>query len=263
MIIIKKYFRYIGLIGICILSFFYTEKVALYVKNQNPIMKSINEIKDTKTVSSIDSQIINDLYIIPGLNGKEVDSDASFSKMHMYDKFSETNLVFNEIKPTISLEDNKDKIIIRGNEEKNSVSLIFESLSTLTTHMIQNNYQVNLLINEEQYDLNFELINNSHNETIYNNIEKFLTKNKINKNLCYVKDDNNISKYCQDKYLFKPSMIISHSSLSSLKSKISSGEIILIKDSLTLTELNILLNQINYKDLKIVPLSELITESHS
>lgn len=262
MIIIKKYFRYIGLIGICILSFIYTEKVALYVKNKNPIMQSINEVKDTKYVSSINSQIINDLYIIPGLNGKTVDSDASFSKMHMYDEYNETYLVFSEIKPTISLEDNKDKIIIRGNEEKNSVSIIFEKKSDLTTYMIQNNYKVNLLLTEEQYDLNFELINYSNNETTYNNIEKFLTKNKINKELCYVNEDDNISKYCQDKYLFKPSMIISHSSLSSLKNKISSGEIILIKDTLSITEFNILLNQIKYKDLKIIPLSELITENN-
>ncbi len=262
MINIKKYFRYIGLLGICLISFIYTEKIATYVKNKNPIMQSINNIKEEKYISSKNSTIIDNLYIIPGLNGKEVNSDKSFSKMHMYDKFDETNLVFNEIKPTISIEDNKDKIIIRGNKEKNSVSLIFESLSEITTYLHQNNHLVNLLITEENYNLNYELINNSKNETTYNNIEKFLTKNNINNNLCYIKDESDIPKYCKDKYLFKPSMIISHSTLSSLKSKISSGEIILIKDSLSLTEFNILLNQIKYKDLSIVPLSELINESN-
>jgi len=35
----------------------------------------------------------------------------------VYDK---SKLVFNEVRPVISIEDNKDKIIIRGNKEKNT-----------------------------------------------------------------------------------------------------------------------------------------------
>ena len=64
MIIIKKYFKYIGLIGICLLSFYYTEKVALYVKSNNPLIKTITNIKDSKYVSSINSTIIDNKYII-------------------------------------------------------------------------------------------------------------------------------------------------------------------------------------------------------
>lgn len=260
MIIIKEFFRYIGLLGICLLSFYYTEKVGLYVKNKNPIMQSIKEIKESKYVSSIDCQIIDELYIIPGLNGKEVNLDESFSNMHENESFNEEKLVFNQIKPIISLEDNKDKIIIRGNQNKRSVSLIFENDNLLSKFLIQHDYKINVLINEEKYDLNYELINNSNNETTYNNIEKFLDKNKINKNICIVKENNEISKYCYNKYLVKPSMVISHSSLINLKNKISSGEIIIIKDTLSLAELEILLNEINYRDLNIVPLSKLITE---
>lgn len=260
MIIIKKYFRYIGIIGICLLSFYYTEKVALFVKNKNPLMQSINEVKDTKYVNSIDSIIVDDLYIIPGLNGKEVDSNASFSNMHEDEMYNEEKLIFNEIKPTISLEDNKDKIIIKGNSKKNSVSLIFESINEKTKYMLQNNYKVNILIKEETNNLNYELINNANTEINYANIEKFLDDFKINKNLCYVKND--IPKNCQNKYLFKPSLEVNHSNLSSVKNSIESGDIILVQDSLTLAEFNILINQIKYRDLNIIPLSELITESH-
>lgn len=259
MIIIKKYFEYLGLLGICLLSFYYTEKVALYVKSKNPIMQSINEAKSLKEVSFINSTIIDDLYIIPGLNGKEINLDKSFSNMQEKSIYNETKLIFNDIKPTISLEDNKDKIIIRGNKEKYSVSLIFESINNLTKYLHQNNYRINILINEEKYDLNYELINNSNNLEISTKIDKFLTKNKINKNLCYVKNDK-INELCQNKYLFKPSLTISHTNISTEKNKISSGEIILIKDTLTLGELNILLNQIKYQDLNIVPLSKLIEE---
>ncbi len=261
MIIIKKYIKYLGLLILCISSFYYTEKVALYVKTKNPLMKNLINIKETKYVNSINSTIINDLYIIPGLNGQEVNLDKSFTNLHKYDIYDESNLVWNEIKPSISIEDNKDKIIIRGNKEKNSISLIFENITELSEYLIQNNYKVNLLINEETKNNKYELINNSNIKTTYQSIERYLNKNNINKHLCYIKDSSNIPDYCQDKYLFKPSMIISHTTISTLNNKISSGEIILIKDSLSLTELNVLLNQIKYKNLSIVPLSELFDES--
>lgn len=262
MIIIKKYFRYLGIIGLCLLSFYYTERVALYVKSKNPLMKTLNEVKDSKYVSSIDSTIIDDLYIVPGLNGKEVNVDKSFSNMHEYNIYLEENLVFNEIKPTISIEDNKDKIIIRGNESKQSVSLIFESYSSLTEYMYQNGYTVNVLINKEDYNIKYELINNSNQETLYNKIETYLEENNLNKNICYVKTNNEVSSLCKDKYLVKPSLIISHSNISTSLNSISSGDIILIKDSLSLSELEIITNQISYRSLKIIPLSKLISESN-
>ncbi len=254
----KKYFKYIGLLGICMLSFYYAEQVALYVKNKNPLMQSINEIEQSKYISYIDSSIIDDLYIIPGLNGQKVNVTKSFNNMQKNKEFNEELLIFDSIKPEISLEDNKDKIIIRGNKNKQSVSFIFEEISELSHYMINHNYSVDLLINKEEYDESYELINNSNNELIYHNIDKYLNNHKLNKKLCYVKKD--IPQTCTDKYLFKPSLIINHSNLSSTKNKISSGEIILVQKSLTISELEILLNQINYQDLKIVPLSDLIKE---
>lgn len=259
MIIIKNFFKYIGILGICLLSFYYTEKVALYAKNKNPIMKSINEVKDSLYVNYINSTIIDDIYIIPGLSGQELNANKSFSKMQEKSIYDETKLVFNNIKPSISIEDNKDKIIIRGNKEKKSVSLIFESNNNLIKYLHQNNYRVNLLISKEEYDFNYELINYSNTEKVHKNIDSYLTKNKENKNLCLVKN-NEIPEYCKNKYLFKPSLTINHSNISIEKNKIESGEIILINDSLSLSELELVLNQIKYKDLKVVPLSVLISE---
>lgn len=259
MIYIKNFFQYLALLSLCLLSFYYTEKVALYVKNQNPLMITIKSAQSENNIEPINSIIYDDKYIIPGLNGKEINLDKSFYKMQKLQEFNSSELVFNYIKPSISLESNKDKIIIRGNKEKNSVSLIFENVNNLTRYLYQKDYRVNVLINEEDYNFNYEMINNSNLSNTYEKIEKYLNKNKVNKNLCLVKD-NKISTLCKDKYYFKPSLTISHSNISTNLNKITSGEIILIKDSLTLAELNLLINQINYKDLKIVPLSELIQE---
>lgn len=254
----KKYFKYLGLIGLCLLSFYYTERIALFVKNRNPLLQSINEIKDSKYVSSIDSILIDNLYIIPGLSGEEVNVNKSFLSMQKVKEFNEDLLVFNKIKPSISLEDHKDKIIIRGNEKKDSISLIFEEESDLTNYLISHNYHIDILISKEEYNLKAELINNSNNATTYHNINKYLNKQKINKHLCYVK--TNPSSFCKDTYLFKESLLINHSTLSLNINKISSGEIILVQKSLSLSELDILLNQIKYQDLSIVYLSELISE---
>ena len=260
MIIIKKYFKYLGLIGICILSFYYTEQVALYVKNKNPIMQSIQNVSESYYRESINCSIIEDIYIIPGLNGKEINLDKSFSNMHEINTYNEEYLVFNDIKPKVSLEDNKDKIIIRGNHNKNAVSLLFENTNSLSKHLLQNNFKVNLLIEQETYTKKYELINNSKDKNTYKKIDTYLSKNDINKKLCYTTNDT-IPILCKDKYTFTHSLEINHSNLSYVKNTISSGDIILIKDSLSIPELEIIINQILYKDLNIIPISELLSES--
>jgi len=260
-IIIKKYFEYLGVIGICLLSFYYTEKVALYVKDKSPIMQTIKSFENSKNVNFINSQIIDEIYIIPGLNGRKLNFNKSYSNMQGEKIFDEERLVFNEVIPEVSLENNKDKIIIRGNSKKNSVSLIFENINNLAQYMHQNNYTVNVLINKEEYDFNYEMINNGKTKKVYNNIDSFLSKNKKNNNLCLTNDDT-IPLWCEEKYVFKPSLIISHTNISTNKNKIDSGEIILIKDSVNLAELNLIVNYIKYHDFKIVPLSILLNEEN-
>ena len=122
----KKVLEYLGLFAILIFSFYYTNKAAILARNANPIMKNIIDIKDSKAVSSIDA-IINDDYIIPGLNGLVVNELDSFNKMRPYNIFNEYYLVYEQISPKISLENNKDKIIINGNKEKKAVSLIIDN----------------------------------------------------------------------------------------------------------------------------------------
>ena len=254
MIIIKKYFKYIGLIGICLLSFYYTEQVALYVKNKNPIMQSIRNVSESYNTESINCSIIEDIYIIPGYNGKYVNLDKSFYNM-VTTEYNEELLVFNQIKPNISLENNKDKIIIRGNHNKQAVSLLFEDINSLSKYLSQNNYLVNILIEEETYTNKYELINNSKQEYTYKKID-----NKLNNNLCYTRD-NTIPKLCKNKYVFTHSLEINHSNLSKLINTISSGDIILIKDTINIEELDLIINQIKYKDLSIIPISKLISET--
>lgn len=170
--------------------------------------------------------------------------------------YDESQIVYNQIKPNISLEDNKDKIIIRGNPKKNNVSLIFESENELTKYLKNNDYYINVLIKKEEYLKGVEMINNSTSLSTYNNIDNYLNNNKLNKNLCYITN----KKFCKDKYIFKESLIINHSNISKNINNITPGEIILVNNTLTLSELILLINKIESQQLKIVPLSTLISE---
>ena len=246
----------IWIIALCILSFYYTEQIALYVKSKNPIMQEIESNKQDLYVDSTNSILIDELYIIPGINGKEVNVNSSFNTMKKLNVYNESQIVYDQIEPRISLKDNKERIIIRGNSKKRKVSLIFEKESKLTEYLITKEYKINILINKEQYSTKYEMINYSTNKTTYNNIDLYLTKNNLNKNLCYITNKS----LCKDKYIFQESLIINHSNISTNINKISSGEIILIKDTLTLNELDLLINKIKSQDLSIVPLSELISE---
>lgn len=243
---------------ICCFSFMLTENLAIHMKNQNPIMQNINKVSDELTVSSIDSKLIDDLYIIPGLNGKKIDRNKSFINMKELNEFSFSHLVYSQVKPVISLEDNKNRIIIRGNSKKNNVTLLFEGDNSLAKYLQSQNYKVDILINTEEYNENFEMINNASDDTTYKDIENYFRRKKINKNLCYVQDT--IPQRCKNKYLFKPSLIIGPDNFTSSKNTIKSGEIILVKSSLPLEQLIILIRQIKYQDLNIVYLSELISE---
>ena len=246
----------IWIIALCILSFYYTEQIALYVKSKNPIMQEIESNKQDLYVDSTNSILIDELYIIPGINGKEVNVNSSFNTMKKLNVYNESQIVYDQIEPRISLKDNKERIIIRGNSKKRKVSLIFEKESKLTEYLITKEYKINILINKEQYSTKYEMINYSTNKTTYNNIDLYLTKNNLNKNLCYITNKS----LCKDKYIFQESLVINHSNISTNINKITSGEIILVKDTLTLNELDLLINKIKSQDLSIVPLSELISE---
>lgn len=253
----KNFFKVIGLLGVSILSFYYTEKVALYVKENNPIYIDLEDLSDSKYVLSEDSVLVDDIYIIPGLNGKKLNIDASFKNVKN-GEIRDDLLIFSQVEPKISLADNMDKIIIRGDEKKNSVAIIFEEINDVSEHAITKNYQIDLLISEEKYNPNYEMINDAKNEEVYSNIDKYLTKNKLNMNLCLVSDKE--SSNCQGKFLVKPSLILNHSNISANLSKISSGEILFISKTLTLDEFKLVLSQIKYKNLQVVRLSSLISE---
>ena len=138
----NKFFQILGLIGITIFSFFVTEKTVLVVNNMDDIMIQIKQNKDKYKEQSIKATI-KDNTIIPGINGRIVNVKRSYKNMKINGYYSDKLFVYDYNKPIISLEDNKNKYIIKGNPAKRMISLIFKvKNNTNITNIISilNNY---------------------------------------------------------------------------------------------------------------------------
>ena len=138
----NKFFQILGLIGITIFSFFVTEKTVLVVNNMDDIMIQIKQNKD-KYKEQSKKAIIKDNTIIPGINGRIVNVKRSYKNMKINGSYSDKLFVYDYNKPIISLEDNKNKYIIKGNPNKRMISLIFKVKNNIDiTNIISilNNY---------------------------------------------------------------------------------------------------------------------------
>ena len=256
----KKYGKYILFSLLVLLSFYTTNKTANLVRNQDPILKEIRNISLEKKEDFVNA-VIEDDYIIPGMYGSVVDELKSLSKMKEQDVFNNLYLVSQPIKPDISLSDNLDKIIIKGNSKKQQVSFVIDENSSkkIKDYLVKNNIKASLLITKDNFskDSYFEQINNDLKN--YKELDKTLKKNKINTNICVLDNNNSNLKFCKSKkkYLVKPGMFLDNTNIIEIKTKLDSGSIIYIKDA---TYLDCLVEYIKSKDLKIVPLSQLISE---
>lgn len=257
----KKYYGYFGLALIMVFSFYYTEQISTIVLNKNPLMISIKKEEDNYNVKSVNAEIIGDR-IIPGINGLYVNVRESFYAMQSEDIFNQYYLVFEQKKPDIKLDDNKDKLIISGNPNLRQVSLILDSEGEVSEYLKANNIKASLLVDINTYkDGNyFESLNND--TTGFKALENNLNLNKENKHICVVNDNNKDLCIKQKNYLVSPSLKLNKTNFLDVKKSIKNGSIIVIGESANLSDVKLLLKEIKYKDLELVYLSEIISEEN-
>lgn len=256
----KKLYKPIGLVAIMLFSFYYTEKIAVIMQNKSPIMQSIEAVEESYVVSATNASM-DEHYIVPGIMGRMVNKTKSYVNMKAFGIFNEYYLIFDDVKPEISLEDNKDKVIKEGNKNKKAVALLLEDGNDAIKKYLQDNkIKADLLTKESTYENGsfFEQINNDKEK--YKNVESLLNKNNQNKNICYIKEME--KEYCikEQKYLVEETFTLGSNNIVEAKSKLDSGAIILIKKNANLEHLKLLVKEIHFKGLNIIPLSELISE---
>ena len=68
--------------------------------------------------------VLNEDTIVPGISGRQIDVLKSYKEMKSSGIFREELLVYKSLYPSSLLSSNKDKYIIKGNNDKNKVALI-------------------------------------------------------------------------------------------------------------------------------------------
>lgn len=280
----KKILQLIGALTLICFSFFYTEKVSLVIKNIDELMIKIKEESEKNYLLPIDA-IVNENTIIPGLYGLKININQSYRNMKRLNQYNEKLLIYEEVKPQISIEDTYDKYIISGNKEKKQISIILiinnktnidyiRSISKaknikfnifIDGTWIEDNNELLELLNKEGHNIGNLSYNNDYKNSYYIWIDTILKKIiKQKNNYCYMEKENKdyLSICASNKnYTISPSIIINKNTLSIVKEKITNGSIISIyTNDTTLDELKVTINYILSKGYKIVTLDDLIDE---
>ena len=257
----RKYYQYLGLALIMVFSFYYTEKIALIVLNKNPLMQSINEQKENYEIGYVNAIIEGD-YIIPGINGLVVNARDSFYGMQELNVFNEYYLVYEQVSPEVSIKDNKDKIIKKGNPKLKQVSIILSLESDISEYLKNNQYKADLLVDVHSYERDhyFEVLNNE--SSAFESLENNLNLKKENQHICVLNDQNYDICLKKKNYLVEPTLTLNSTNYIEVKNGLESGSIILIEEDAKLSDVKLLLKEIKYKNYDIVYLSELISEEN-
>ena len=118
----KKIIKIFLILCLVCFSFFYTDKVMKLLNKKDPLMITLNNIKEEYEILPVNA-IIEEDTIIPGIKGLEVNIEKSYEEMKQGGVFREESLIYNNITPSSSLSNNKDKYIVKGSNKK-EVSLI-------------------------------------------------------------------------------------------------------------------------------------------
>jgi len=244
---LKKLFQMLGLISLTCFSFFMTEKTALVVSDMDEIMIEIKSNYKNYHTDSIDA-IVDGNTIIPGISAKDVNINKSYKNMKQNGYYSDKLYIYDYTKPKISLSDNIDKYIIKGNPNKRMISLIFKVDSNDNINdilNIVNNYNINVtfFIDTNWFTNNNELIgkliNDGHNigilmddysDSNFEWIDMVIKKiNNQRNSFCYSKEDNESNlEACIQKhnYTIRPVEISEKTPLVDIKKNLNAGSIL-------------------------------------
>lgn len=250
--------KYILLLTLSAFSFFITDKVLIFIDEQKPLMKEI-KLNASKYETLPVNSVIENNTIIPGINGKVVNYKKSLVKMEDFNAFNENFLQFNVVSPEVSLENNKDKIIIKGNFKKRSVSLVLDEDKEKEEYLDNNKVEYDLLSTiETDFTKKREYLNSYKDKENYDALETILKKHKINSRICTTL--HNDYDYCLKKQHYIVLLTNDNLMINEKINKISSGDIIYIPKNMKLINLKLIISEIERQDLKIVYLSTLISE---
>ena len=283
----KKFLEAFLVIALVLFSFYYTEKAIVLLESNDPIMKEIKDKGSTLEEDALNAKIDGD-YLIPGYNGLVIDLEESFTKMKGYGSYNDALLVFEEVKPTISIDDYYDKYISSGNGMSTSIALVFtvddnsyvgnvlnvlKEMDTVGTFFIDgkftdNNSSFVTLAVSNSNEVEVLSYDKSYDELLFKaSIDKIKTLTSTTPKYCYATYDNEeVLNLCSklSMHTIIPTIRLDDNIYSNLKGNLRSGSIISIKlTESNIKELKVLINYIKQRGFTLVTLDTLLNEARS
>ena len=280
----KKFFQMVGILTLMVGSFIYTEKVGTTAKLTDTLLTEIKSKKDGYKENAIEP-IINEDTIIPGINGKEVDVNKSYEAMSKIGYFNDKLLVYKPLKVENTLDKNKDKYVINGNNTKMDVTLLFKVgnnnditniIKLLEVKKVKATFFIESKYLEKHHNQIIKLVQNGHtignlsNNEDYEDSDFIWMKTIITNigpqiyNYCYTEKPNKkILKICsiQNSITIMPQIIIKNKPYLNIKKRILPGSIISLDANSELnSQIEVILNYITSKGYNIKSLEELLKE---
>ena len=276
--IIEKAMILLILIG----SFLLTNIFINTRNKKDTIMKKIIENKTKYIESSMDATILGK-NIIPGKKGIEVDIQKSYKRMKQYGSFSDSQMVLKEVKPSISIDKNYIKYIIKGNHKKRMISLVFpvykendlskiieivNSQKVKATFFLDGSYlENNQSIIRTNSNHQFEILsykNSYHSSFLETSLMYLENITKKEPKYCYTKNDNtSLLDFCKKRkmHTIKPTIYINKKLFSEVKHNLTNALIISLEINTSIEkELLPTIEWIQNKGYEIVTLDKLLTE---
>ena len=261
----KKLFSYIGFATLISLSIIISKQTTTVVKNIDTIMTEI-KINQTKYEKQPEDAKIIGNTIIPGLKGKRINIEKTYEQMKKLGRFNEKYIIYEEIAPKISIQDNLDKYIISGNKTKNVVSIIIEIKKTDELNQLKemieiakkNNAPITIYINPQIQEEKLIIDDKSKNIQIIDSQSMYSIQDNIN-----TQEKNRQQLKLQRKYTVIPNIEIKKSLLKETKKQITSGSIIKIPiNDNTKKEFEITIKYIKTKGYTIETLEKHLSENN-
>ena len=258
MIKLKRIYEWLGGFALLLFSFYFTDKISEIVIDRTTLMQEIKTVSKNSNEEPIDAVINkNDNSIIPGKYGKKINYHKSYASMKEFGIFNENYLVYDKIKPNKTVEDNKDKYIISGNPHNRNISIIIEEDQIISNYLDQNNINYDSIATHlTKLKEGKEYINGEYDKKYFIKLNSH-----INNNLICLKNYSNLEECLKkDYYIIDTHNHLNNDNINEVLNRLSNGSIILIQANTDLKYINLLLNELKYKDLTPVYISNLIKE---
>ena len=277
----KKILRITIILSLTFFSFYYTDKIIYLSKMKDPLMSKIIKYKNKNDIN-YENGILTKNTMLVGSSSKEININKSYEKMKKTNLFNESLLEYKKTVPTISKDNNIDKLIKGKITKEKNISFVFEieninELAELSYILNKNKVEATIYIDGKIIENNILTIDNylSNNISIgyygfnnkYDSISFKYYKGMLNSikvktsNYCLYKNKKFFSTCIKNKTNTIRPIIIKKDLYNYIKLKKENGYIYKIdSNKYNIKQLNSTIIYLKGKDYNIISIDKLLKE---